>query len=486
MKVKSIKVNAVLNIIYTISNIIFPLITFPYVSRILLADGMGKVSFFSSIATYATLFASLGISTYGIRAVAKVREDKKELTKVVYELLIITTISTLIVLFIFILLVFHIEKFRKEPLLVIINCLSILTACIGMNWLYSGLEQYEYITKRSIIIKFISLIFVFIFVRKKQDYILYAAIMAFSTIATYICNFYYSSRLINWKKPNNLSLRRHFKPMLLLFASILAVSIYTNLDTVMLGLISDDKQVGLYTVAVKVKWLLLNVINAISTVLLPRLSYYIKNSNFKDYNLILKKSISIIILISLPLSIFFIINAKESILLLGGRDYLDSVACMRIIMPILLISGFSNIAGNQVLIPMGKDMCFMIAVVIGAVVDFILNLLLMPKYGCVGAAISTLMAEIAQMSIQFIFAYKYINRNTNSKTLIRIVVATIIASIITIFIKAVIGNGIIRVLTITSIVYFTLYLIILNAFKEPIILDYKKLLLKKLDIINSI
>lgn len=484
-KVKTIKYNVVLNIIYNISNIIFPLITFPYISRILLADGTGKVSFFTSIATYATLVGSLGISTYGIRETAKVRDDKEKLSKVVQELLILNTISTIIVIILLIVSMFYIDKFRQEPLLLILNCFSIITSIIGMNWLYSGLEQYEYITKRSIIFKLLSLICVFMFVHKKEDYIIYAGINIFSIVGSYICNFYYAHRFIYFKPMKNLQFKKHLKPMLLLFASILAVSIYTNLDTVMLGFISGDEQVGLYTVAVKIKALLLTTINAISAVLLPRLSYYINEKKNDEYNYILKKSISIISIISIAFTVFFMINAKESIIFLGGPSYVNAATCMQIIMPILLISGFSNITGNQVLIPHGMDSCFMIAVVSGSIVDFILNYLLMPKLGCVGAAIATLFAELTQMSIQFIFAYRYIARNLNFKTYFKIIVSTIISSIVLLGVKLILPSNTFIVLVISSILYFGIYVIILYKLKEPLIFEYKNMLLSKFKVTNK-
>ncbi|WP_051541827.1 flippase [Clostridium lundense] len=472
MKVKSIKYNAILNIIYNITNIIFPLITFPYVSRILLTDGTGKVSFFTSIATYATMFASLGISTYGIRATAKVRDNKKELSKLVQELLGINLISTISVLAILIFSAFFVDKFQEEPILFFINCIIVTTAGIGLNWLYSGLEEYEYITKRSIVFKLISLVMVFAFVHERQDYIIYAAITAFSTIGSYICNFYYAHRIISFKLCDDLEFKKHFRPMVYLFASILAVSMYTNLDTVMLGFINGDTEVGLYTVAVKAKWLLLTTVNAISTVLLPRLSYYINEEKFDEFNRILKKSISTIIIIAIPLTFYFIIEAKDTILILGGLGYLNAVKCMQIIMPILLISGFSNITGNQILIPLGKDNCFMVAVVIGAVIDFILNLLLMPRYGCIGAAVATLMAEITQMIIQSWYARKYILHNINYKTIIKTIIATAIAVVFTLVLNNYLNVNALLSLIILGVAFFTTYGTILFILREPLVYEY--------------
>ena len=171
MKIRSIKVNALLNIIYTITNMIFPLITYPYVTRVLSATGMGTVSFFTSVSNYAVMIGSLGISTYGIRAVAKVRDNEKDLSKVTTELLILNTIITAIVIAALAVSVPFVRQFNAEPALLLINLLIVISTPFGLNWLYSGLEQYAYITKRTILFKTISLVMVFLFVRKIILYI---------------------------------------------------------------------------------------------------------------------------------------------------------------------------------------------------------------------------------------------------------------------------------------------------------------------------
>lgn len=473
MNVKSIRVNAILNIIYTISNIVFPMITFPYVSRILLADGMGKVSFFTAVANYAIMIASLGISTYGIRATAKVRDNKYELSKTVAELLIINVSMTAVVLAMLFVSIPLVGKFQDDVALLIINSVLIIGSALGINWLYSGLEQYSYITKRSIIFKMISLILVFLFVHKRSDYAIYAAIVVFSSTGSYLINFIYARKFVSFRNLGKLNLAQHLKPMMLLFASSLAVNVYTNLDTVMLGFISGDREVGLYTVAVKVKWLLLAVINAISAVLLPRLSYYISEKKTEEFKRILKKSIVVIFMLSIPLSVFFNMEARNSILLLGGEDYVGATLCMRIVLPILLISGFSNITGNQILIPLGKDSCFMKAIVAGSLVDLVMNVILMPKYGAVGAAVATLIAECTQMSIQLHFAKDYIWSNIQKKPIMKILFSTLIAMVVVSGLKYVlnvhIGNYTVDAfvnLMVDSVVFFGMYSVIMLLTKE--------------------
>ena len=461
------------DIIYTISNIIFPMVTFPYVSRILLVDGMGKVSFFSAMANYAIMIASLGISTYGIRATANVRNNKFELSKITAELLLINFVATVLVIFIIVGSIPLIPKFQDDKLLLTINCCLIFCSAFSLNWLYSGLEQYPYITKRSIAFKFISLVLVFLFVHTKSDYYKYAAITVFSTSGSYFLNLWYARHFVSLKQVNKVELKKHLKPMFLLFASILAVNVYTNLDTVMLGFMSGDREVGLYTMAAKVKWLLLSMVNAISAVLLPRLSYYLSENKLEDFRKVLNKSFSVILMISIPLTIFFIFEARDSIIILGGNDYVDATLCMQIIMPILLISGFSNITGNQILIPMGKDSCFMKAVIMGAITDLVLNIFLMPKFASVGAAIATLIAECVQMLIQLRYSFNDVYENFDIQNISKILISSGISCVVLVMLQganfftnfnAVFG-AMLRI-GVYSVVFFGTYWIVLLLLNE--------------------
>lgn len=464
-KVSSLRKNAFLNIVYKLSSILFPLITYPYVSRILLADNLGRVSFFTSLTNYMLMIGSLGISTYGIRIVAKTRNNKRELSVVVKELLIINLVVTFIASLFLISSIIFVEKFQKNLLLMFSSLCQILIAPLGMEWLYGGLEQYEYIAKRSITMKIISLIFIFLFVHEKEDYIIYAAILMLGYIGNYICNFVYSKKFIDYSIKQKWKLKRHLKAVLILFASILAINIYTNVDTLMLGFIKGDRAVGLYDVACKGKLVLLSLINAISTVLFPRLSYYLAEKDIVSYNKVLKKSISVIMGIAIPLSIFFVIEAKDVVIFLGGNAYEDATLCMQILMPILIISGFSNITGNQILLPHGKDISYMRAVMTGAIVDIILNLFFMPRYSLHGAAFATLMAEIVQMLLQLWQARVYLKDNVDFVELLKIIFACIISTIVIYNLKCTTKFSLIIGLGIYFIIYMIIYLFMLIVFK---------------------
>lgn len=466
-EIYSVKFNVLLNMIYTLMNTIFPVITFPYVSRILSASGIGRVNFFSQISSYCIMLASLGIGTYGIRAVARVRSDNYKLTEVVKELLLINIFMTVVVTFVYIIIAIVSPQFYANIPLAIINAVAIITAPFSLDWLYSGLEQYSYITKRDFIFKLIVIVSIFVFVKNKSDYIVYAFILMLSNLGTTIINFLNATKFIGFSIKQKLKFKYHIKPTLTLFGSTLAISVYFSLDTIMLGYMCGDRQVGLYTTAIKVETILLTLVNAISVALLPRLSVYIEEKNYNEFNRILKSSISIIMAITLSLSVFFIITAKDCILILGGNDFLGATLSMQLLMPILVISGFSNITGNQILIPKGRDMEYTKAVSVAALIDILINLLVMKKYGSTGAAFATLITEIVQMSIQFYYARKDIIKNINLKSLVKIIISVGLATVILLISRPyIIKLPIIISVFIQAIVFFFFVLLLLVLLKE--------------------
>ena len=344
-----------MNTILTMSSFIFPLITFPYVSRVLLPAGTGKVSMATSVITYFSMFAQLGIPTYGIRACAKVRDDRNELSKVAQELLLINIIMSIISYVVLFVLLFSVPKFRCEKELYVVLSFSIILTAIGMEWLYKALEQYTYITVRSVIFKFIALIGMFFLIHKQTDYIVYGGITIFAASASNILNLINAHKYIYLKPIGNYNFRRHLKPVLVFFAMSCATVIYTNLDTVMLGFMATDTDVGYYNAAVKIKGILVSIVTSLGTVLLPRVSYYIQRGEVKEFRRITRKALNFVLLMAMPLLIYFIYFAKEGIIFLSGNDYVGSIVPMQVIMPTLLLIGITNILGIQILVPTGRE-----------------------------------------------------------------------------------------------------------------------------------
>ena len=289
MQIRSVKFNFVMNFILTASNFIFPLITFPYVSRILGASGTGKVSFAISIVSYFTMAAALGIPTYGIRAVARVRNNQEKLNKTVQEILSIHLVMMVLVLLAYIVAIDFIPRFQSDKLLFWIVGITILLDPLGVNWLYQGLEQYGYIAKRSIFLKFISLILMFIFIHSSEDYVFYGVTSILASAGSNVLNFINLRKYVSLKPIGNYNIKQHLKPIMILFAQVIAVNVYTNLDNVMLGFMKTDVDVGLYTAAVKVKTILVSLVTSLGAVLLPRLSYYITVNKKNEFYVLIRR-----------------------------------------------------------------------------------------------------------------------------------------------------------------------------------------------------
>ena len=400
-KQKSLKINFIMNAFLTMSSFIFPLITFPYISRILLPEGTGKVSFATSVISYFVILAQLGIPTYGIRACAKVRDNREELSKTAHELLIINIIMCCFSYLILGILLMTVPKFKSEKTLLIIVSLTLLFNTIGMEWLYKALEQYMYITIRSIIFKVIAVIAMFLLVHEKSDYIIYGAISIFASSASNIFNLINVHKYINLKPIGNYNLKQHLKPVFIFFAISCAATIYTNLDTVMLGFIKTDSDVGCYNAAVRIKSILVSIVTSLGVVLLPRASYYLEHNMISEFYKITKKAINFVFIIAVPLMVYFILFAKEGIFLLSGSAYIGAVKPMQIIMPTLVFIGLTNIMGIQMLVPMGKEKIVLYSEIAGALVDLVINIVLIPRWASAGAAIGTLVAEIIVWIVQY-------------------------------------------------------------------------------------
>ena len=403
MKIHSVKFNFIMNFIMSASSIVFPLITFPYISRVLMATGNGKVATASAVITYFNMFASLGIPTYGIRACAKVRDDKEKLSKTVQELLIINSITMFLTLIAFIFTVALIPEFAAEKNLYIINGIGMVLNVFAITWLYNALEQYAYITVINMIVKLVSLILMFMLVKQPEDYVIYGGITVFASSASYIFNFVYATKFVSLKKTGSYDFRVHMKPILRFFAMSAATSVYTNLDVVMLQFMQGDTEVGYYNAAIKVKTILVTLITSLGTVLLPRLSYYVKKEKTEDFYRMIGKAVNFVVIVGLPLTIYFMLYAKESIQFLAGDGYGGSIIPMVILMPTVLLIGLSNITGIQILTPQNMEQKVLNSIICGAVVDFILNLILIPRIASSGAALATTIAEIVVLIVQCIY-----------------------------------------------------------------------------------
>lgn len=467
---KSIKLNFIMNAILTMSNFIFPLITFPYVSRVLLPSGIGKVSFATSLISYFNIFAQLGIPTYGIRACAKARDNREELTRIAHELLTINLIMSVVSYFLLLLALIFIPRLKEDKLLYIIVSFTIVLTSIGMEWIYKALEKYTYITIRSLIFKLVAVVAMYLLVHKQADYTIYGGITVFAASASNIYNFVNVHKYIKMKPVGNYNLKRHFKPIIAFFAMACATTIYTHLDMVMLGFMKSDEDVGYYNAAIKIKTILVSIVTSLGTVLLPRASYYVEYSLLDDFRRITKKALNFVFLLSVPLLIFFILFATQGIYFLSGSAYAGSIVPMQVIMPTLVLIGISNITGIQILVPTGREIIVLYSEIAGAVVDVIINMILIPKMASVGAAIGTVAAEMVVLAVQLWFLRREVTDAFREIHYGKILLAVFLGTISSVWVAGLeLGNFL--TLLISAALFFGVYGITLLILRESLLVE---------------
>lgn len=471
-KIHSVQFNFVMNAILTVSSFVFPMITFPYASRVLLVENYGKVTFATSVLTYFAMFAALGIPNYGIRACARVREDKVKLSRTAQELMIINLITSAITYVAFFVSLIFVKRFQQDSTLLIINSVSILLNTLGVTWLYSALEQYSYITVRNIVCKIISIILMFIFVHNPSDYVIYGAIAMVASGGSNLLNFLNLRKCIILKPLGNYHFKQHLKPIFIFFATSVAISVYTNLDTVMLGFMTDDIQTGLYGASVKVKNLLTGVVSSLGNVLLPRLSLYVSNQESDKFYETLSKVLNFLLLISLPLTIYFIFYSRTSILLFSGVEYEGATLPMQLLMPTVFLIAISGLTGNQMLVPLGRERVVMTSVICGALVDFGLNWLFIPKWGAAGAAAATLVAEFVVLVVQLFFlrslAWKVARGVRYRPIVVSLLAATAVGFLTYRFLHI---PSYFWTLAVSAVLFFGVYFALLLLQKEPFLCE---------------
>ena len=401
-KIQSVKFNFVMNSILTMSAMIFPIITYPYVTGILGPQGIGTVSFANSVVTYFSMFAQLGIPTYGIRACAKVRDNREELSRVTQEILLINLVTCVVSYVLFFISLQAIPQLREEKGLYLVMSSMILFNSIGAEWLYKGLEQYRYITLRSVLFKFIALVGMFLLIHEEGDYVIYGGITIFASVGSNLLNLINLKWLVDVRPMGHYNFRRHLRPIFVFFAMSIATTVYTNMDNVMLGFLRGTTENGYYDAAVKIKNILVSVVASLGTVLLPRVSYYVERGEKEAFAQATQKALRFVFLLAMPLCLYFILFARPSIYLLSGKAFEASILPMQLIMPTLVFIGLTNIMGIQILVPTGREKQVLFSEIVGAVVNVVANSLLIPQMGAAGAAIGTVLAELAVLVVQIV------------------------------------------------------------------------------------
>lgn len=414
----SLKENFTYNLILTVSSILFPLITFPYIAHKIGPIGVGKIQFINTFVQYFIMIAALGIPMYGVREVAKIKNNLIGLKRTITELLFINITTSLILLIVYLSIIYQISFFKNDIEYYKIAGIMLLTGFCNIEWLFSGLEEFKFIAFRSVIIKAITLVFLLFFLRTKDDTLIYLWILVASNVLNNLWNIWYARKYVNFKLLDFLDFHKHWKPIIYIFSTIAAISVYAMLDTILLGFIKGDEAVGYYTAASRITKPVIPILTCLGTILIPKISIAFSNNDFKAIKKYSNYSLQFVTLIGIPICFGTIILSEDLIMLLSGKSFLPSNFSVKFFSGIVLIIGLSNIWAIQLLTPAGKDKYVTFSVVLGLILSVILNFILIPIYSYNGAVISNFITEFFVMGMFLFYAKKFFKVRLNIKSMI--------------------------------------------------------------------
>lgn len=480
---KSITVNLIANGVKTLMSVLFPLITFPYASRVLGAAGIGKVNYAASIISYFSMFAALGINTYAVREGARIRDDKEKFSKFAKEMLNINLCTTVIAYGGF-LIFLSLPVLESYKTLLVICSAGIVFTTIGIEWLFVIKEEYAYITKRAILFQFISLVLLFLLVKSKEDYLGYAALTVISSGGSAFLNLWYSRKFVNWKQSGLMEYKKHLRPILLIFGTSVASSIYMTMDTTMLGTMRGDEATGIYTAAVKINTVVSTVIGTISSTILPRVSYYIGNGLKEEYKKLMKISMDVLLVIAIPAAVGMMCTSDILILIFSGEEFLVGSLAAKVLSAKVVVGAVNRILAYQICIPYKNDKEVLISTVCGAVFNLFANALWIPRFGVTGAAVATLFSEI----IVFIVLTYYSSRFFATRVLYTRAPVYLAASIWFFAVRFVMNHVFDQTL---SVLFGTVgvsvlgYFVILTVIRDPYLREFWKQFLGRIEKIRE-
>lgn len=481
---KSLKINTVLNAFRMTLTVLVPLITFPYISRIFLAEGIGKINFVNSVVQIFTLFASLGTGIYGTRAGAMFVGRRDKLSKLEHELLFINTISSLLTYAVFLACVFFIPAFADNKGLLLILGATIGFTAINPDWVLGVHVDYTYITFRYIIIQIFTLAFLFIFIHKPEDIYAYVLLSAFSSIIAVVLTFIYCRKYVSFcpQTKFSYSIKPHLKPILILFATSLAAKVYSNIDTVLLGLMAGDSNVGLYSAAVKINTIIITFFAAMSPVFIPKIIELKEKKYIDEYILLLRKILGLVLGFGIPAVIGIEMLGDQIIYVLADKSFAPASLTMRLLAPIVLLNACANVLYYDILVPYGKESKVLFCTVMGAIINLIVSMALIPLYQENGAAIGSVIAEIASLVAAVIFCNKVDRQFLSKMPCIRnyLIGGAVIVAWCLLCMKIIYNTFLLLLTAIfgSVILYFIILILLKDFIGKEIITQAKKILQK--------
>lgn len=394
------------NLLLSLANLLFPILSFPYVSRVLGPEGIGKVQFIFSFAQYFGLVASIGIPIYGMKEIARHKDDLKGRSQVFSELIAIYLITSVCLSCLYFGVIMAFPYFSADRSMYMGASLMVLLGFSYIEWLYSGMEQFKSIALRSVAFKLIGLMLLYLFVKQRSDFSLYLYIMMFSFLGNNILSFF----MIRGKiQPvfKGLQLQKHIRPLLLILGTTLAASMYTDMDTVLLGFLSNDKTVGLYTAAVKLSKITLPFVTSMGVILMPKVAKDFAEKNWVEIQQTLNQTFRFLVFFAIPIVFGLALLAPEFIALFSGKEFLPATNSMRLLSLLPLIIGFGHLFLFLILVPAGKNKEMLFCVLGGLAVSLLLNVLLIPGLQEVGSSVANIFSEVVVTGLYFYFIKKH-------------------------------------------------------------------------------
>ena len=428
----STKKNFIYNFILTGSNLIFPLITFPYLTRILGAEGLGICNFIMSYGQNYIIIAALGLPVYGIREIAKVGEDKSKRSKLFFELLSIHLFFTLFLFLIYIASIFIYDDFKNYKDIALLGGSLILFNVFSLEWLFTGINNFKYITIRTIFIRALSVIAIFLLVKTKDNFTIYFIILVCTVFFTVLIDVFYTRNFISKKIILSFKgILLHIKPIFLLGIYMVLTSIYSVLPATLLGFLSTKLAVGYYYGANRIIRMVISVFSSLITVMIPRINQVLEEKGKDEYFLLVKKSLNVVISFGIPVTFFVFLMANPIVMLLAGENFINSILVVKIMAPIILIVSFAQVFVLLVLSVLRRDNDMVILSVIGTAVSLFINILFIPHFAEKATAYSQLSAEFLVTLVAFFLVKRVLNFNFPIKTFLLNLVFVIPFSIIT-------------------------------------------------------
>ena len=471
MKKKSLTKNYVYNLMYQVLVLILPLITAPYISRVLGAESIGIYSYTIAITTYFITFGSLGVALYGQRETAYVQNDKEKYSKVFWEIvlfrLITLSISMIIFYFIFVYMNSSYQIYYRVLLLEIVGNI------LDISWFFRGLEEFKKTVVRNMIVKIISVMSIFLFVKSKNDLIIYFFIYVLSILIGNLSLWLYLPKFLTKVKLKSLNLFKHLKPTIALFIPQIAIQVYTLLDKTMIGsIITDKHEVGYYDQGQKIIKMLLTIITSLGTVMMPRIASTFAQGDKEKIKKYMSKSFNMVFLTSFPIIFGILSVSKVFVPIFFGKGYDRVILLMNVISPILLFIGLSNVTGTQYLLPTKRQREYTLSVICGALINFIMNILLIPKYGALGASIGTVIAEFTVAIVQVYYVRKDFDLKLIIKNSFNYIIASIIMFISCMILRQLISSNFISIVLqviVGTIIYGIMLLILKDDFTKELL-----------------